>query len=143
MQSHLKWPYSSWMNNQCWFSSVQILLRGNITLKFEEQNNFQSSCSLFQILAKNYSDVIFHASNHPLSNYISGLNWVDFRHCLIQLELARVIAMARKNHSWNSLCWEIGIIWPKNNYEKVASGIPETVLWVFITDKQYWFSSSV
>lgn len=68
-------------------------------MKFKEQNTSQSSCSLFQILAKNYSDVIFRVAYHPLSNNISGLNWVDFRHCLIQLELARVIAMVRKNHS--------------------------------------------
>lgn len=123
---NLQYNNNNKYNNKCWFSSLQIIIRGKITLIFEEQRTSQSSCSLFQILAKNNSDVIFHVAYHPLSNYISGLNWVDFRHCLIQLELARVIAVARKNHSWTSLWWEVGIIW-QGNYEKVSSGVPETV----------------
>jgi len=92
----------------------------------KSKERLRAAVLFFRFWQKIYNDVIFHVAYHPLSNNISGLNWVDFKHCLIQLELARVIAMARKNHSWTSLCWEVGIIW-QGNYEKVSCGVPETV----------------
>lgn len=91
-----------------WFTISQIKLWFRSLIQ-----DFTYSSSM--ILVVIYSGVIFHLGYHPFSIYISGPNWVHFRHCLIRVELARVMAMARKNHSWTSICWEVGIIWSGND----------------------------